>query len=132
MILVFISVREPLVAQRTSLMLTPHKTCSRCFTCCLPFAGPYANFGPLADLVDSVVADTAGAAAGTAAAAAAEGVAGGLLAMGAARSSAAAADDSGSSKGHVPHKVALGYMLLPDYVQTAALNRWVVPNRLDG
>jgi hypothetical protein len=80
----------------------------------------------LADLVDSVVADVAGAAAGTAAAA--EGAAGGLLPTGAARNSAATADDSGSSKGHVPHKVALGYMLLPEYVQTASLNRSVVFN----
>jgi hypothetical protein len=92
------------------------------FCCC---AGPYANFGPLADLVDSVVADAASAAAGTAAAAA-EGAADGLLPPGAARNSAAAADDSGSSKGHVSHKVALGYMLLPDYVQTASVNRSVV------
>jgi hypothetical protein len=84
--------------------------------CC---AGPYANFGPLADLVDSVVADAA------ASAPAADGAAGSLLAFGPARiSAAAAADEPGSSKGHVPHKVALGYMLLPDYVQMAALNRW--------
>ncbi|KAF6252198.1 hypothetical protein COO60DRAFT_547764 [Scenedesmus sp. NREL 46B-D3] len=88
--------------------------------------GPSADFGPLADLVDSVVADGAADSAAAAAAAAAEGTAGGLLALGPARTNAAAAaaaDDSGRSKGHVPHKVALGYMLLPEYVQTAALNR---------
>jgi hypothetical protein len=90
---------------------------------CCHCAGPYANFGPLADLVDSVVADAGIAAPG---ATAAEGGAAGLLPFGPARASAAAAaaDAPGSSKGHVPHKVALGYMLLPDYIQTAALNRW--------
>ncbi|WIA31383.1 hypothetical protein OEZ86_002282 [Tetradesmus obliquus] len=82
--------------------------------------GPYANFGPLADLVDSVVADTSMAAPGTTAA---EGDAAGLLPFGTARTSAAASADEVGSKGHVPHKVALGYMLLPDYIQTAALSR---------
>ncbi|WIA11303.1 hypothetical protein OEZ85_011426 [Tetradesmus obliquus] len=82
--------------------------------------GPYANFGPLADLVDSVVADASMAAPGTTAA---EGDAAGLLPFGTARTSAAASADEAGGKGHVPHKVALGYMLLPDYIQTAALSR---------
>lgn len=62
---------------------------------------------------------------------AAEGDAAGLLPFGTARTSAAASADEAGSKGHVPHKVALGYMLLPDYIQTAALSRWAAAHHAE-
>lgn len=113
-------------ADRTTVVLD--KSASWKLTAAREAAGPYTNFAPLEQLVDAVSESVAAGVQGGFAAAAAGAAAAAAGINSAAAGSMGAKMSAGGMSGtppkqHVPHKVALANMLLPDYVESVALAR---------
>jgi hypothetical protein len=84
----------------------------------------YANFAPLEQLVDAALTDaTAGGGPGSIKGTFSGQLGGSMAAGGGGRASATSGPLLRAVSSHTSHKVALGYMLQPDYVHSSTLSR---------
>jgi hypothetical protein len=86
----------------------------------------YANFAPLEQLIDAALTDSGGSGGPGSVRGVQLGQMGAGAAGGGIRERAASGALGRAASNHTSHKLALGYMLQPDYIHNATLSRYVV------